>query len=147
MRPRVKHHAGAKSLRARNDGKTALDRVDPAEQVPATAPRSDIGREVQRWLQREAASRRCDLEERILAFRVPTGAMDTNMTFQHRAYDLLCRAKAVDGGKLAPALVTCQQAWPIRPRAIAVRRGDYATEGAVEIAEHKQGVEWTLNCG
>jgi hypothetical protein len=73
--------------------------------------------------------------------------MDATKTFRHQGYDLLCRAKAVDSGKFAPALVVCKQVWPTRPRVIAVQRGDYLTEESAIDAAHTQGVEWILNYG
>jgi hypothetical protein len=73
--------------------------------------------------------------------------MDATKTFHHQGYDLLCRAKAVDTGKFAPALVVCKQVWPTRPRVIDVLRSDYLTEETAIDAAHTQGIEWILNYG
>ena len=67
--------------------------------------------------------------------------------FKHQNYDLLCSARPVHSGKFAPGLVVSKQVWPTRPREIAVRRGDHATEDAAIDAAHSQGIEWVLNYG
>jgi hypothetical protein len=67
--------------------------------------------------------------------------------FQHLRYELLCGAKAVDGGKFAPTLVISKQAWPRRPRIIDVPRGDFASEEPAIAAAHHEGVEWVSNYG
>ena len=87
------------------------------------------------------------LGERILIFLAHAGAMDATKTFRYQGYDLLCCAKAVDGGKFAPALVICRQVWPSRPRVIAIERGDYLTEITAIDAARAEGVEWILNYG
>jgi hypothetical protein len=73
--------------------------------------------------------------------------MVATKTFRHQDYEMLCGAKAVDGGKFAPTLVVSKQVWPRRPRTIDIRRGDYITEEAAIDAAYTQGVEWILNYG
>jgi hypothetical protein len=73
--------------------------------------------------------------------------MDATRTFHHQGYELLCSAKAVDGGKFAPVLVVCKQVWPSRPRVIAIERGDHLSEDTAIDAAHVQGIEWILNYG
>ncbi|HRI19232.1 MAG TPA: hypothetical protein PL196_11980 [Burkholderiaceae bacterium] len=73
--------------------------------------------------------------------------MDSSRTYRHQGYDLLCAAKPVDAGRYAPELVVCKQAWPTRPRVIAVQRGDHLTEETAIEAAHAQGIEWILNYG
>lgn len=68
-------------------------------------------------------------------------------SFKHKDYELQCSAKPLDSGKFAPVLVVAKQAWPSRPRTIAVHDEDFATEeGAIESA-HAQGIEWIQNYG
>ena len=67
--------------------------------------------------------------------------------FRHHGYELLCSAQAVAAGKFAPTLVICTQAWPKRPRVIAVRRGDFVTEEAAIDSAYAQGVEWIRDFG
>ena len=73
--------------------------------------------------------------------------MDTTKTFMHKDYELLCGAKAVDDGRFAPTLVLSKQAWPTRPRTIAVQRGDYSSAERAIDAAHAQGIEWVMNYG
>ncbi len=73
--------------------------------------------------------------------------MVASRIFEHHGYELLCGAQAIDGGKFAPTLVICTQAWPKRPRVIAMRRGDFATEAAAIDSAHTQGVEWVRDFG
>lgn len=73
--------------------------------------------------------------------------MGATKTFRHQDYELLCGARAVDGGKFAPSLIVCKQVWPTRPREIAVQRGDYLTEDVAIDAAHTQGIEWIRNYG
>lgn len=73
--------------------------------------------------------------------------MDSTKIFRHQNYELLCSAKALDGGRFAPVLVVSKQVWPTRPREIAVDRGEYMTEAAAIDAAYTQGVEWILNYG
>ncbi len=73
--------------------------------------------------------------------------MTSPHSFKHKDYELHCSAKALDSGKFAPVLVVAKQAWPSRPRTIAVRDDDHATaDGAIESA-HVQGIEWIRNYG
>jgi hypothetical protein len=73
--------------------------------------------------------------------------MDATRIVRHQAYELVCSAKPVDGGKFAPALVLSKQVWPRRPRVIAVPRGEYLTEEFAIDAAYAQGVEWIQNYG
>lgn len=73
--------------------------------------------------------------------------MGASKLFQHKDYELLCSAKAVDGGKFAPNAVASKRVWPTRPRDIAMRHGDYPTEEAAIEAAHGQAVEWVQNYG
>ena len=73
--------------------------------------------------------------------------MSVSKTFKHQNYELLCSAKALDSGKFAPALVVAKQAWPSRPRTIAVRGDDCPTEDSAITSAYDQGVEWVLNYG
>ncbi len=73
--------------------------------------------------------------------------MSASRIVRHQAYELICSATAVDGGKFAPVLVLSKQAWPKRPRVIAVPRGDYLTEEVAMDAAYSQGVDWIQNYG
>jgi len=73
--------------------------------------------------------------------------MNEQTSFQYRGYELLCHARAVDGGRFAPTLVVSKQIWPTRPRAIDVPRGDYETLQTAIDAAHAKGVEWVQNYG
>jgi hypothetical protein len=73
--------------------------------------------------------------------------MDVTRIVRHQAYELICSAKAVDGGKFMPSLVLSKQVWPTRPRVIAMRPGDYPTEEIAIDAAYTQGVEWIQNYG
>jgi hypothetical protein len=73
--------------------------------------------------------------------------MDATKTFRHQGYDLLCCARPVDSGKFAPELVVSKQAWPTRPRVIAVQRGDHLTQDTAIDAAYLQGIEWIQNYG
>ena len=73
--------------------------------------------------------------------------MNGPMSFRYGGYELLCDAKAVDGGRFVPVLVVSKQVWPNRPRSIDVPRGDHQSlQDAVEAA-HAKGVEWVQNYG
>lgn len=73
--------------------------------------------------------------------------MDATKIYRHQDYELLCGAKAVDGGKFAPTLIVSKQVWPTRPREIAMRRGDYLTEEAAIEAAYSQGIGWIADFG
>jgi hypothetical protein len=73
--------------------------------------------------------------------------MTSTRIFRHQGYELQCSAKAVDGNRFAPALVVTNQAWPRRPRVIAVERGEHLTEDAAIDAAFTQGVQWVTNYG
>ncbi len=73
--------------------------------------------------------------------------MVATRTFRHRDYELLCSAKVVDSGHFVPTLIVAKQAWPRRPRVIAMQRGDFPTEEAAIDAAYTQGVEWVQNYG
>jgi hypothetical protein len=84
---------------------------------------------------------------RILVLSVRAGPMDETRLFKHLGYELLCGAKAVDSGKFAPTLIVTKQAWPKRPRVIAVPRGDFISQTTAIDAAHAQGLEWIVNYG
>ena len=73
--------------------------------------------------------------------------MDATRVFRHQDYELICTAKAVDGGRFAPTLIVSKQVWPTRPREIAVRRGEYTSEETAIEAAYAQGVEWIREYG
>lgn len=73
--------------------------------------------------------------------------MEETKIFRFKQYELLCTAKAVDGGKFAPALVVVKQVWPTRPRAIAVDRGDFISAEDAIGAAHNQGLVWIQHYG
>jgi len=73
--------------------------------------------------------------------------MDTVRSFRHQHYELLCSAKPIASGRFTAALVVCKQVWPTRPRVIAMRRSDYATEETAIEAAYTQGMEWVQNYG
>lgn len=73
--------------------------------------------------------------------------MNLTRTFRHESYELLCSARAVDGGRFEPAVVVSKQVWPTRPRVIAVRRGNWLTEDTAIDAARVQGIEWIANYG
>lgn len=73
--------------------------------------------------------------------------MTGTQTFHVKDYELTCSAVPSANGGFEPALVICRQAWPKRPRTIAVQRGAHTTaESAIEAA-HAQGIEWVANYG
>lgn len=73
--------------------------------------------------------------------------MNETQTFRHKDYELTCGARASDNGKFEPTLVVARQAWPRRPRTIAVRRGAHPTPDVAIESAHAQGVEWVSNFG
>lgn len=73
--------------------------------------------------------------------------MSETRIFHCKQYDLQCRAKPMDGGKYAPALVVVKQVWPTRPREIAVSRGSFSTPQDAIAAAYAQGVEWIQDYG
>ena len=73
--------------------------------------------------------------------------MSATKTFRHQDYELICSAKAIDSGKFVPSLVVSKQAWPTRPRVIAMQRADYESEDIAIDAAYTQGVEWVQNFG
>lgn len=73
--------------------------------------------------------------------------METTTVFRHNEYELMCSAKALDGGTFTPALVIVKQVWPTRPREIAMERGDFPTAQDAIAAAHSQGLEWIQNYG
>ncbi|MBK6852491.1 MAG: hypothetical protein IPG93_12870 [Burkholderiales bacterium] len=73
--------------------------------------------------------------------------MAEQRVYRHEPYDLLCGAKALDNGKFEPTLVVSRNAWPSRPRTLAVTRGHFVSaELAIESA-HADGVKWIANYG
>lgn len=73
--------------------------------------------------------------------------MHATRVVRHQAYELVCSAMPVDGGKFTPTLVLSKQVWPRRPRVIAVPRGEYLTEEIAIDAAYARGVEWIQNYG
>ncbi|MCJ0765494.1 hypothetical protein [Variovorax terrae] len=73
--------------------------------------------------------------------------MDQTSVFRHQQYELLCSAKALDGGTFTPALVIVKQVWPTRPRQIAVDRCDFPTAAEAIDAAQKRGIEWIGHYG
>jgi len=73
--------------------------------------------------------------------------MNEPMSIPYRGYELLCHARAVDGGRFIPSLVVSKQVWPTRPRAIDVPRGDHQSSQTAIDAAHAAGVEWVQNYG
>ena len=73
--------------------------------------------------------------------------MGAPRVFRHENYELLCSANGVDGGGFVPAVVVSKQVWPSRPRVVAVRRVNYATEETALEAARAQGIEWIVNYG
>ena len=73
--------------------------------------------------------------------------MNEPMSIQYRGYELVCHARAIDGGRFVPILVVSKQVWPTRPRAIDVPPGDYKTLQTAIEAAHAKGVEWVENYG
>jgi len=73
--------------------------------------------------------------------------MDATRIVRHQAYEMVCSATPLDGGRFAPTLVLSKQVWPRRPRVIAVPRGDYLSPEVAIDAAQSQGVEWIRNYG
>lgn len=73
--------------------------------------------------------------------------MGASRVFRHENYELLCSAIGVDDGGFVPAVVVSKQVWPSRPRVVAVRRTNYATEETALEAARAQGIEWIVNYG
>lgn len=73
--------------------------------------------------------------------------MTGTQTFHVKEYELTCSAVPKASGGFEPALVICRQAWPKRPRTIAVERSAHASaDDAIESA-HAQGIKWVANYG
>jgi len=73
--------------------------------------------------------------------------MAATKTFHHQDYELVCSAKAIDSGKFVPSLVVSKQAWPTRPRVIALKKADYLNEETAIDAAYTEGLEWVQNFG
>jgi hypothetical protein len=73
--------------------------------------------------------------------------MSSTQVFRLRDYELVCSSRPVDGGRFEPTLVIARNAWPGRPRIIAVRRGDFPDESDAINSAHLQGIEWIENFG
>lgn len=74
-------------------------------------------------------------------------SMFARQIYRLKDYELVCGARLVDGGKFEPTLVISRNAWPSRPRTIAVRRGDFTTQVVAIESAHAQGLEWIANFG
>ena len=74
-------------------------------------------------------------------------SLSTSRVFRHENYELHGSAGAVDNGKFVPAVVVTKQIWPTRPRNIAVRSGNYASEETAIEAARTQGIEWIMSYG
>ena len=73
--------------------------------------------------------------------------MATTRTLQYGNYEFQCAAKSSDSGTFTPVLVVARQAWPTRPREIAVPRGNHTSAEAALDAAYEHGVEWVMNYG
>lgn len=73
--------------------------------------------------------------------------MTATQTFLLKDYKLTCGAEVRDNGQFEPSLVITRQAWPSRPRTIAMQRGVHPTEEIAIAAAHAQGLEWIANYG
>ncbi len=73
--------------------------------------------------------------------------MAASQTFKHKDYALVCSASINDSGRFEPVLIVSRQAWPSRPRTIAVPRGAHPTAEIAIAAAHAQGIEWVSNYG
>jgi hypothetical protein len=73
--------------------------------------------------------------------------MTGTQTFHVKEYELSCSAVPSAKGGFEPALVICRQAWPKRPRTIAVDRGPHASADSAIESAHAQGIEWVANYG
>jgi hypothetical protein len=73
--------------------------------------------------------------------------MIATQAFRHKDYELTCGARAIDNGRFEPTLIVAKQAWPRRPRTIAVHRGQHLTPDVAIQAAHAQGLEWVNNFG
>jgi hypothetical protein len=67
--------------------------------------------------------------------------------FRHLAYVLHCASRILDNGRFEPRLSILKQAWPSRPREIAIPRSDYATEEDAVDAAHRAGIQWVADFG
>ena len=73
--------------------------------------------------------------------------MNGPTSVQYHGYELVCHARAVDGGRFVPILVVSKKIWPTSPRVIDVPRGHHdCSQTAIEAA-HAKGVEWVQNYG
>lgn len=68
-------------------------------------------------------------------------------TFSHQDYELVCSARAVEGGRFAAALTISKQVWPSRSREIAVEKALYESEDAAIDAAHLCGLAWIRDYG
>ncbi|CAD5367015.1 conserved hypothetical protein [Rubrivivax sp. A210] len=73
--------------------------------------------------------------------------MIDTQTFRLKDYELICSAVARDNGCFEPVLVIAKQAWPSRPRMIAVRCGAHPSAAVAIESAHAQGLEWVANFG
>jgi hypothetical protein len=74
-------------------------------------------------------------------------SLSESRVFRRDNYELHCSASAVDDGRFVPVVVVTKQVWPTRPRNIAVRSGNFASEEAAIEAGRAQGIEWIVSYG
>ncbi|MES2187401.1 MAG: hypothetical protein V4505_22820 [Pseudomonadota bacterium] len=68
-------------------------------------------------------------------------------TFHHGRYQLSCSVRVLANGRFLPELVITRDAWPSRPRSIAMEKGDFAVEYEAIEAARLWGIEWIANYG
>ncbi len=71
----------------------------------------------------------------------------TQKIFRHQDYELVCCARAVEGGRFVSSLTISKQVWPSRSREIAVEKALYETQDAAIDAAHVKGLEWIKDYG
>ena len=73
--------------------------------------------------------------------------MEIVRVIRHRDYALHCAARTLDNGRFVPRLSILKQAWPSRPKEIAIPRSDYAIEEDALDAAHRAGIQWVADFG
>jgi hypothetical protein len=68
-------------------------------------------------------------------------------SFRLEDYTLHCSASVVDNGGYMPMLMVASNAWPSRPRNIAVKGRDFLTEADARASAHAQGLAWIADFG